>query len=190
MTMGFKYQMLACRYPQALEPSHATRAASSHSPPTPGRDARQELVLVTLNHLHEIRKKVLRSEAVTELVDCAIRAVYDKYLAMSSAGFASLKQAGSTAPATPASPEPLIPCHRPPAVSVRLLRRQVGQGVALPAGGDPDRGRHNCHLAERASPALSRYARDHNLLGRLGRGERVRKLSVPGKHAASAQPCR
>jgi hypothetical protein len=33
MTMGFKYQMLSCRHPQ-------------------------ELLLVTLNHLHELRAKV------------------------------------------------------------------------------------------------------------------------------------
>jgi len=67
MTMGFKYQLLSCRQPQ-------------------------ELLLVTLNHLHEVRKMVSDNAAVTQLVDDAIQIVYDKYLSMNAAEFAVLKQ--------------------------------------------------------------------------------------------------
>ena len=42
MTMGFKYQMIACRYPQ-------------------------ELLHVTLNHLYQLRSKVEEAQAVAEL---------------------------------------------------------------------------------------------------------------------------
>ncbi len=68
MTMGFKYQLIACSYPQ-------------------------ELLHVTLNHLHQLRAMIAEAHAVAELVDEAIRATNERYLNMSAADFASLKQA-------------------------------------------------------------------------------------------------
>ena len=68
MTMGFKYQMIACRYPQ-------------------------ELLHVTLNHLYQLRAKIDDAAAVADLVDEAIRATNERYASMSPAEFFSLKQA-------------------------------------------------------------------------------------------------
>ena len=68
MTMGFKYQMIACRYPQ-------------------------ELLHVTLNHLYQLRAKIDDAAAVADLVDEAIRATNERYASMSPAEFSSLKQA-------------------------------------------------------------------------------------------------
>lgn len=68
MTMGFKYQLLSCSYPQ-------------------------EVLLVTLNHLYQLRSKVEEAQAVVDLVDEVIRQVNAKYAAMSCAEFAALKQA-------------------------------------------------------------------------------------------------
>ena len=68
MTMGFKYQLIACKYPQ-------------------------ELLHVTLNHLHQLRSKIEEAKAVADLVDEAIRATNERYLNMSPADFAALKQA-------------------------------------------------------------------------------------------------
>ena len=67
MTMGFKYQMLACSYPQ-------------------------ELLHVTLNHLYQLRAKVDDAGPVCELVDECIRLANEKYAAMSPFEFAGLKQ--------------------------------------------------------------------------------------------------
>merc|ERR1719424_1565574 len=68
MTMGFKYQLIACRYPQ-------------------------ELLHVTLNHLHQLRAKIDDATAVADLVVEAIRSTNERYSNMSPAEFASLKQA-------------------------------------------------------------------------------------------------
>ena len=68
MTMGFKYQMIACRYPQ-------------------------ELLHVTLNHLYQLRAKIDDAAAVADLVDEAIRATNERYASMSPAEFSSLEQA-------------------------------------------------------------------------------------------------
>lgn len=68
MTMGFKYQLIACRYPQ-------------------------ELLHVTLNHLHQLRAKIDDATAVADLVDEAIRSTNERYSNLSTDEFASLKQA-------------------------------------------------------------------------------------------------
>ena len=68
MTMGFKYQLMACAYPQ-------------------------ELLLVTLNHLYQLRAKIDDATAVADLVDEAICSTNERYSNMSPAEFASLKQA-------------------------------------------------------------------------------------------------
>jgi hypothetical protein len=68
MTMGFKYQLIACRYPQ-------------------------ELLHVTLNHLYQLRAKIDDATAVADLVDEAICSTNERYSNMSPAEFASLKQA-------------------------------------------------------------------------------------------------
>ena len=67
MTMGFKYQLLSCSHPQ-------------------------EVLLVTLNHLYELRSKVEEAPAVTDLVDEVIRQVNAKYAGMSTADYGYLKQ--------------------------------------------------------------------------------------------------
>ena len=67
MTMGFKYQLLACSYPQ-------------------------ELLHVTLNHLYQLRAKIEESEQVAELVDDVIRLTNEKYAAMTPFDYAGLKQ--------------------------------------------------------------------------------------------------
>lgn len=66
--MGFKYQLLSCSFPQ-------------------------EMLLVTLNHLYQLRSKVEEAPAVTELVDEVVSQVKTKYSALSSSEFAALKQA-------------------------------------------------------------------------------------------------
>jgi len=68
MTMGFKYQLIACRYPQ-------------------------ELLHLTLNHLHQLRAKIDDATAVADLVDEAIRSTNERYSNMNPEEFASLKQA-------------------------------------------------------------------------------------------------
>uniref|UniRef100_A0A7S0LWA0 Protein OSCP1 n=2 Tax=Coccolithus braarudii TaxID=221442 RepID=A0A7S0LWA0_9EUKA len=68
MTMGFKYQMLACAFPH-------------------------ELLQVTLNHLHELRSKVEDAVPVAALVDEVITTTNSKYASMSLADYAGLKQA-------------------------------------------------------------------------------------------------
>jgi acetoacetate decarboxylase len=72
MTMGFKYQLLSCSHPQ-------------------------EVLLVTLNHLYQLRSKVEGAPAVTDLVDEVIRLVNLKYAAMSCADYASMKHVRSPA---------------------------------------------------------------------------------------------
>ena len=67
MTMGFKYQMLACSYPQ-------------------------ELLHVTLNHLYQLRAKIEDSEPVAALVDDVIGLTNEKYAPMTPFDFAGLKQ--------------------------------------------------------------------------------------------------
>ena len=67
MTMGFKYQMLACSFPQ-------------------------ELLHVTLNHLYQLRAKVEDAGPVVALVDEVIALTNDKYATMSPLDFAGLKQ--------------------------------------------------------------------------------------------------
>jgi len=67
MTMGFKYQMLACSYPQ-------------------------ELMHVTLNHLYNLRAKVEEADSVTALIDDAIKRSHDQYASMTPFEFAGLKQ--------------------------------------------------------------------------------------------------
>ena len=67
MTMGFKYQLLACSYPQ-------------------------ELLHVTLNHLYQLRAKVEDAGPVVALVDEVIHLANSKYASMSPFEFASLKQ--------------------------------------------------------------------------------------------------
>ena len=56
MTMGFKYQLLACSYPE-------------------------ELLHVTLNHLAQLRSKVADAKVVVDLVDEALVAQGDQHLA-------------------------------------------------------------------------------------------------------------
>lgn len=68
MTMGFKYQMLACKSPQ-------------------------ELFAVTMNHLTQLRSKVLEAKPVSDLVDQVILLTTSKYKSMPCADFAGLKQA-------------------------------------------------------------------------------------------------
>lgn len=68
MTMGFKYQMLACKSPQ-------------------------ELFTVTMNHLTQLRSKVDEAKSVTDLVDQVILLTTNKYKSMPCADFAGLKQA-------------------------------------------------------------------------------------------------
>ena len=67
MTMGFKYQMLACSYPQ-------------------------ELLYVTLNHLYQLRQKVEEAEPVAALIDDVIARTNEKYAPMTPFEFAGLKQ--------------------------------------------------------------------------------------------------
>mmetsp|Transcript_53479 Transcript_53479/g.122904 ORF Transcript_53479/g.122904 Transcript_53479/m.122904 type:complete len:381 (-) Transcript_53479:72-1214(-) len=67
MTMGFKYQMLTCAYPQ-------------------------ELLTVTLNHLHELRSKIEEFGPVAAMVDEVIATTNSKYASMSISDFAGLKQ--------------------------------------------------------------------------------------------------
>ena len=67
MTMGFKYQLLACSYPE-------------------------ELLHVTLNHLAQLRSKVADAKVVVDLVDEATRMAQEKYSRMSPAAFGELKQ--------------------------------------------------------------------------------------------------
>ena len=67
MTMGFKYQLLACAYPQ-------------------------ELLHVTLNHLYQLRAKVEDAPQVLALVDEVITLSNEKYATMSPLDFAGLKQ--------------------------------------------------------------------------------------------------
>ena len=67
MTMGFKYQLLGCSYPQ-------------------------ELLHVTLNHLYQLRAKIEDSEPVAALVDDVIGLTNEKYAPMTPFDFAGLKQ--------------------------------------------------------------------------------------------------
>jgi hypothetical protein len=66
MTMGFKYQLIAC--------SHA-----------------HELLHVTLNHLYQLRSKVEGFDAVVALVDDVIRLTNEKYAPMSTWDMYQLK---------------------------------------------------------------------------------------------------
>lgn len=68
MTMGFKYQLVACSYPQ-------------------------QLLQVTMNHLHELRSKVEDAKPVCDLVDQVIASTKERYMRMTTAEFAYLKQA-------------------------------------------------------------------------------------------------
>mmetsp|Transcript_14902 Transcript_14902/g.35450 ORF Transcript_14902/g.35450 Transcript_14902/m.35450 type:complete len:393 (+) Transcript_14902:67-1245(+) len=68
MTMGFKYQLLACSCPR-------------------------EVLLVTHNHLNQLRSKVEEAPTVVDLVDEVIQQVNFQYSTMSCADFGALKQA-------------------------------------------------------------------------------------------------
>ena len=207
MTMGFKYQLIACRYPQ-------------------------ELLHVTLNHLHQLRAKIDDAGAVAELVEEAIRSANQLYGNMSAADFGALKQARG--PRQPAAPPPVLLTataapkaagiatshlclplgHRPmltrslnsttrttrthphpPAPTrplllgaVPLLRGQARQGVALPAGRHPEERRHHRAL-ERGQPAARRgAARQDHLLRPLGPLHRRRQLRVPGRRGHRPEP--
>lgn len=67
MAMGFKYQMLSCGY-------------------------NQEMLLVTFNHLYQMKSKVEEAPAVADLVDQVVRQVKSKYMSLSCADFTALKQ--------------------------------------------------------------------------------------------------
>ena len=78
MTMGFKYQLLACSYPE-------------------------ELLHVTLNHLAQLRSKVADAKVVVDLVDEATRMAQEKYSRMSPAAFGGSSKGSAASFRTSAS---------------------------------------------------------------------------------------
>ena len=135
MTMGFKYQLLACTYPQ-------------------------ELLQVTLNHLHQLREKVEEAKPVTDLVDEVIRNTQDKYGSMSSADYGALKQARA---AWPSPPRSLVRLHPGAAGLVPLLFGQAREGLALLAGRHPKVGRYDRAVVPRPPATRGRAAREGHL---------------------------